>query len=121
MRISFNCIKVQYRSIAQRQDTDALNNSFCLDNGWNTFFTNLDTTGMNEIYAFIEPLIFLQMIDTGVNNDPPDPALQCTPVFEGVYLVEDLDKSFLQHIFCVFAVVSIAVANHQHFCTIFLI
>jgi hypothetical protein len=70
---------------------------------------------MHDIQAFVESLVLFQVVDTGMNDDPPDPTLKCTLVLKGVYLGKYLDKPFLQHIFSILPVVGEPVAYCQHF------
>ena len=69
---------------------------------------------MNQVYTFVEFFILLQDIDTGMNNDSPDPSFESAPVFKCVNLCKDLDKTLLQHIFCIFPVVGKTITYCQH-------
>jgi hypothetical protein len=50
---------------------------------------------MNDIHTFIELLVFLQMIDTSMYHDSPDPTFKGALALEGMYLGENLDESLL--------------------------
>ncbi len=41
---------------------------------------------MYDVQAFIEPLVLLEVVDAGMNNDPSDPSFKSTLVLKGVYL-----------------------------------
>jgi hypothetical protein len=49
-----------------------------------------------------------------MDDDPPDPALEGTPILELMNLCEDLNKAFLKHVFSVFPAFCIPVADRQH-------
>src|SRR6185312_1623942 len=94
---------------------DAIHNLFCLNNGRNTFFPNLRRTCLYEIHTFIEALIFFQVIDTGMHHDPPDPAFKSPLALKSMHLEKDFNKSILEHIFCIFAVMRKPETYCQHF------
>jgi hypothetical protein len=73
---------------------------------------------MKDIHTLIKSLILFQVIDASMHNNPPDPTFKGTLVLERMYLRKYLDKSFLQHIFCIFSVMGKPVAHSKHFRTV---
>src|SRR5678810_947166 len=73
---------------------------------------------MNYVYAFVELFIFLQDINTSVDNNSSYPAFKSAPVTERMHLRKDLDKTFLQHILCILTIMCETITHRQHLRTI---
>src|SRR5688500_8032695 len=115
MTVAFHSVKVQNGPVSDRQQPDTFNHLLGLDNGRHTILPHLHPGSMNDVHTFIELLVLLQDIDTGMNYDPPDPAFKSTPVLKCVDLQKYLYKSFLEHILGIFPVMSKTVTHSQHF------
>src|SRR5579863_2915459 len=118
MCITFYCIQVQNRSVTNRQQTNTIHNLFCLNNGRNIFFPDLNRTGLNNIHTLVKAFIFFQVVDTGVNNDTSDPALKGSFILKRMHLKKNFYKTFLKHILSILAVMCKPVTYCQHFWTV---
>jgi hypothetical protein len=75
----------------------------------------MNTAGMKDIHILIKALIFFQAIDTGMHDDPPDPAFKSALALKCVYLGKNFDKSLLQHVLGILPIVGKPIAYSQHF------
>ena len=73
---------------------------------------------MQDVDILTESLILFQVVDTGVNNNSPDPAFKSSLVLESVNLRKHFYETFLKHILSIFPVMGKAKTNCQHFGTI---
>src|SRR4029078_8822391 len=112
---TFHRLKVDSRPVSDRQHSDALHHLFCLDNRRYRILSYLEPVCVDYIDAFIDILVLLQNIDTSMNNNTPDPSFKSTTVLKRMHLQKDFNKAFLKHVFCIFAVMCIPIANGQHF------
>src|SRR5687767_1280137 len=114
MRVTFNGIEVEHSPVSYWQYAYTFHYLLRLNDRGHRFFPHLECSSVNDIYAFIELFIFLEVIDTGVYHDPPYPTLKRTFVLKGVYLGKYFNKTLLQHILRIFPVVGKPVTHRKH-------